>query len=89
MEGLRRQSDVTHHRDARTGQSRRELGVLRAPFELDRVGPTFFYQAAGVVHAVDNTFLTPYYQNALELGADLSIHSTTKYLDGHNATKAV
>ena len=43
-------------------------------------------QAAGVVHAVDNTFLTPYYQNALELGADLSIHSTTKYLDGHNAT---
>jgi cystathionine gamma-lyase len=41
---------------------------------------------AGVIHAVDNTFLTPYFQNALELGADLSIHSTTKYLDGHNAT---
>jgi len=41
---------------------------------------------AGVVHAVDNTFLTPYYQRPLELGADLSIHSTTKYMDGHNAT---
>ncbi len=41
---------------------------------------------AGVVHAVDNTFLTPYYQLPLELGADLSIHSTTKYMDGHNAT---
>ncbi len=40
----------------------------------------------GVPHAVDNTFLTPYYQRALDLGADLSIHSTTKYLDGHNAT---
>ena len=40
----------------------------------------------GIPHAVDNTFLTPYYQRALDLGADLSIHSTTKYLDGHNAT---
>jgi cystathionine beta-lyase/cystathionine gamma-synthase len=38
------------------------------------------------VHAVDNTFLTPYYQRPLELGADISIHSTTKYMDGHNAT---
>ena len=43
-------------------------------------------QAAGAVHAVDNTFLTPYYQLPLELGADVSIHSTTKYMDGHNAT---
>jgi cystathionine gamma-lyase len=43
-------------------------------------------QKAGTVHAVDNTFLTPYYQRPLELGADLSIHSTTKYMDGHNAT---
>ncbi|MFQ5790453.1 MAG: trans-sulfuration enzyme family protein, partial [Acidobacteriota bacterium] len=40
----------------------------------------------GVLHAVDNTFLTPYYQRPLELGADLVVHSTTKYLDGHNAT---
>ena len=39
-----------------------------------------------VVHAVDNTFLTPYYQRPLELGANISIHSTTKYFDGHNAT---
>ena len=43
-------------------------------------------KGAGAVHAVDNTFLTPYYQRPLELGADLSIHSTTKYMDGHNAT---
>jgi cystathionine beta-lyase/cystathionine gamma-synthase len=40
----------------------------------------------GALHAVDNTFLTPYYQRPLELGADLVIQSTTKYLDGHNAT---
>jgi len=41
---------------------------------------------AGIPHAVDNTFLTPYYQRPLELGADLVVHSTTKYFDGHNAT---
>lgn len=36
--------------------------------------------------AVDNTFLTPYYQNPLDLGADVVIHSATKYLEGHNDT---
>jgi cystathionine gamma-lyase len=40
----------------------------------------------GIVHAVDNTFLTPYFQRPLELGAHISVHSTTKYFDGHNAT---
>lgn len=40
----------------------------------------------GILHAVDNTFLTPYYQRPLELGANISLHSTTKYFDGHNAT---
>lgn len=39
-----------------------------------------------IPHAIDNTFLTPYFQRPIELGADLIIHSTTKYLDGHNAT---
>jgi cystathionine gamma-lyase len=42
--------------------------------------------ANGVPHAVDNTFLTPFYQMPLELGADIVVHSTTKYFDGHNAT---
>jgi len=41
---------------------------------------------ADVPLAVDNTFLTPHGQRALELGADLAIHSTTKHLEGHNAT---
>ena len=40
----------------------------------------------GVLHVTDNTFLTPYYQRPFELGADVIVHSTTKYLDGHNAT---
>jgi len=33
---------------------------------------------------VDNTFMTPYFQRPLELGADVVIHSLTKYLSGHN-----
>ncbi|MDE7182550.1 MAG: PLP-dependent aspartate aminotransferase family protein [Clostridia bacterium] len=37
---------------------------------------------------VDNTFLTPYYQRPIELGADIVIHSGTKYLGGHNDTLA-
>lgn len=40
----------------------------------------------GVPLALDNTFLTPYGQRAFDLGADLAIHSTTKYLEGHNST---
>ena len=43
-------------------------------------------RAREIPHAVDNTFLTPFYQQPLALGADISIHSTTKYFDGHNAT---
>ena len=39
-----------------------------------------------IPHALDNTFLTPYYQKPLDKGVDLVVHSTTKYLDGHNAT---
>src|SRR2546421_4759926 len=42
--------------------------------------------AAGAMLAVDNTFATPYLQQPLELGADLVVHSTTKYLGGHSDT---
>jgi cystathionine gamma-synthase len=35
---------------------------------------------------VDNTFLSPWFQNPLELGADIVVHSGTKYLAGHNDT---
>ncbi len=45
---------------------------------------------AGIAHergarmAVDNTFLSPYFQRPLELGADAVVHSTTKFLNGHS-----
>ncbi len=38
----------------------------------------------GIVVAVDNTFATPYFQQPLELGADVVVHSTTKYIGGHS-----
>jgi cystathionine gamma-synthase len=40
--------------------------------------------AAGAILVIDNTFATPYLQQPLELGADIVIHSTTKYLGGHS-----
>ena len=39
---------------------------------------------AGAMVVVDNTFATPYLQRPLELGADIVVHSTTKYLGGHS-----
>jgi cystathionine beta-lyase/cystathionine gamma-synthase len=52
----------------------------------DLAAVSFLSQEHGVIHVTDNTFLTPYYQRPFELGADVIIHSTTKFLDGHNAT---
>jgi cystathionine beta-lyase/cystathionine gamma-synthase len=40
--------------------------------------------ARGILFAVDNTFATPVFQRPLELGADIVLHSTTKYLNGHS-----
>ncbi|MGH7680905.1 MAG: cystathionine gamma-synthase [Candidatus Eiseniibacteriota bacterium] len=41
-------------------------------------------RARGALLAVDNTFMTPYFQRPIELGAHLVVHSTTKYLNGHS-----
>jgi len=46
---------------------------------LSRLG-----KAAGALIAVDNTFLSPAWQQPLRLGADLVVHSTTKYINGHS-----
>ena len=40
----------------------------------------------GAMLIVDNTFLSPYFQNPIALGADLVVHSGTKFLGGHNDT---
>ena len=38
----------------------------------------------GCYLAVDNTFCSPYFQNPLDLGADIVVHSVTKYIGGHS-----
>ena len=40
--------------------------------------------AKGILVVVDNTFMSPYFQRPLELGADIVLHSTTKYINGHS-----
>ncbi len=42
----------------------------------------------GLLHIVDNTFLTPYLLRPFDLGADITVYSATKYLSGHNDTVA-
>lgn len=49
----------------------------------DIAGCAQIARAYGALTVVDNTFATPYLQRPLELGADIVIHSTTKYLNGH------
>ena len=41
-------------------------------------------RAKNIISIVDNTFMSPYFQRPLELGADIVLHSTTKYVSGHS-----
>lgn len=41
-------------------------------------------KAKNIMTVVDNTFMSPYFQNPLKLGADMVVHSTTKYINGHS-----
>jgi cystathionine beta-lyase/cystathionine gamma-synthase len=43
-----------------------------------------FCHERGIELSVDNTFLSPYFQRPIELGADIVMHSTTKFLNGHS-----
>jgi len=51
---------------------------------IDIVALSEMAHAVGARSLVDNTFATPYFQNPLSLGADVILHSTTKYLGGHS-----
>lgn len=50
--------------------------------DLERV--CTWARAHGMISIVDNTLLTPFFQRPIELGADIVVHSGTKYLGGHN-----
>ena len=51
---------------------------------IDIAGASAIAKKAGALLCVDNTFATPYLQNPLDLGADVVMHSVTKYLGGHS-----
>jgi cystathionine gamma-synthase len=77
--------------DATTAAMRPETKLLWAETPsnpllkiLDLAGLAEIAHANGARLVADNTFATPYLQRPLELGADLVVHSTTKYLGGHS-----
>ncbi len=72
-------------------RARTRLVVIESPANptlklTDIAGAATLAREAGALLAVDNTLLTPVLQAPLDLGADVVVHSTTKYIEGHNAT---
>lgn len=51
---------------------------------VDIEAVTKFAKAKNILVVVDNTFMSPYFQKPLTLGADITLHSTTKYVGGHS-----
>lgn len=81
---LREASDL---RDAITAQTAAvfiETPTNPMMITADIAGLSEVAKEHGLLTIVDNTFLSPYYQKPLLLGADISFHSATKYLGGHN-----
>jgi len=79
-------SDVANIAAARTSATR--LVFVETPTNplmriVDIAAVAELTRSHGVLLAVDNTFMTPYLQRPLELGAEIVVHSTTKYLNGH------
>lgn len=70
-------------------QSNTRLVFIESPTNpllilTDIVGAVDICRERGILVSVDNTFMSPYFQNPLDLGADIVIHSSTKYLGGHS-----
>ncbi len=53
---------------------------------VDIAGLSSKLKSKGILVAVDNTFMSPYFQRPIELGADIVVHSSTKYINGHSDT---
>lgn len=51
---------------------------------LDIAALSTLARSKGVISVVDNTFMSPYFQKPLQLGADVVLHSVTKYINGHS-----
>jgi cystathionine beta-lyase/cystathionine gamma-synthase len=75
---------LSHHLDERTRIVWLETPTNPLLNVVDIRAAADAAHAAGAMVVVDNTFATPFLQRPLELGADISLHSTTKYLGGHS-----
>lgn len=79
--------DLQSFRESITGGTR--LIWIESPTNpllkvVDIEGLARIAKEANVLLAVDNTFASPYFQNPISLGADIVVHSTTKYINGHS-----
>jgi cystathionine gamma-synthase len=82
-------TDPENVADSLTGQTRMvwletPTNPLLAMTDIQAVAELVHSHSNHPLLVVDNTFATPYLQNPLELGADIVVHSTTKYLGGHS-----
>jgi cystathionine beta-lyase/cystathionine gamma-synthase len=82
---------ASHERLAAALANETRLVVIESPANptlklTDIAAAAALAHAAGALLVVDGTLLTPALQRPLDLGADLVVHSTTKYLEGHNST---
>ncbi len=81
-------SDLENHLEAALRENTRMLWVespsnpLLKLVDLERI--VAFARARGLISVMDNTFATPVLQRPLEIGFDIVVHSTTKYLSGHS-----
>ena len=77
-------TSLAEHLDEQTRYLWLETPTNPALNVLDIAAAAEVAHAAGALVVVDNTFATPYLQQPLALGADVVLHSTTKYLGGHS-----
>src|SRR4029453_9360791 len=77
-------TDLASHIDERTRVVWLETPTNPLLNVIDIKAAAEVAHAVGAMVVVDNTFASPYLQRPLELGADLVMHSTTKYLGGHS-----
>src|SRR5918911_2662609 len=77
-------TNLAAHLDERTRLVWLESPTNPPPNVVDIRAAAEAAHAVGALVVVDNTFATPYLQRPLELGADVVLHSTTKYLGGHS-----
>lgn len=79
-------ASVEHHINANTRLLWIETPTNPLMRLIDIEAASLLAKKHSILLAVDNTFATPYLQNPLDIGADLVMHSVTKYLGGHSDT---